>query len=107
MFVFDPVLVGEGTGAGAGWAGAVLTGAFCLSRTLPEEAALRVARIASDSDVIMKTAAAIVVALDRTVADPRGPKAVCEPIPPKAPARSAALPLCNSTTTTRKKQTMT
>src|SRR5579864_2957541 len=109
MFVFDPVLVGEGTGAGAGagWAGAVLTGAFCRSKTLPEEAALRVAKIASDSDVIMKTAAAIVVALDRTVADPRGPKAVWEPIPPKAPARSAALPLCSRTTTTRKKQTMT
>src|ERR1700682_2548511 len=103
------MLAGDPAGAGGfpGCAGAVLTGAFCRSRTLPEEAALRVARIASDSDVIMKTAAAIVVALDRTVADPRGPNAVCEPIPPKAPARSAALPLCSSTTTTRKKQTMT
>ena len=97
-------------GAGAlepGCAGAVFTGAFCRSSTLPEEAAFRVARIASDSDVIMKSAAAIVVAFDRTVADPRGPKAVCDPIPPNAPAKSAALPLCSRTTTTRKKQTMT
>src|SRR5271165_1485911 len=109
IVVFDPVPVGDPTGAGAlpGCAGAALAGAFCRSRTLPEEVALRVAKIASDSDVIMKRAAAIVVALDKTVADPRGPKAVCEPIPPKAPARSAALPLCSSTTTTRKKQTMT
>ena len=55
----------------------------------------------------MNNAAAIVVAFDKTVADPRGPKAVCEPIPPKAPARSAALPLCSSTTTTRNRHTMT
>jgi len=63
--------------------------------------------IASVNDVTMKTAAAMVVAFERTVADPRGPNAVCDPIPPNAPARSAALPLCNSTTTTRKKQTST
>ena len=105
--MLDPLLVGEGTGAGAVLAGALLAGAFCLSRTLPDEAAPRVVKIASDSDVIMKTAAAIVVAFDKTVAEPRGPKAVCEPIPPNAPARSAALPLCSNTTTTKKKQTMT
>jgi hypothetical protein len=39
-----------------------------------------------------------VVALERTLAAPRGPKAVWLPAPPKAPARSAALPLCSSTT---------
>jgi hypothetical protein len=39
-----------------------------------------------------------VVALDKTFAAPRGPKAVWLPAPPKAPARSAALPLCSNTT---------
>jgi len=39
-----------------------------------------------------------VVAFERTLAAPRGPKAVWLPAPPKAPARSAALPLCSSTT---------
>src|ERR1043166_9998853 len=39
-----------------------------------------------------------VVACDKTVAAPRGPKAVWLPAPPNAPARSAALPLCSSTT---------
>jgi hypothetical protein len=63
-----------------------------------------VAIIAKLSEVTMKRAAATVVAFDNIVADPRGPKAVCEPIPPNAPAKSAALPLCRSTTITRKKQ---
>src|SRR5580704_14314826 len=98
----------DGVLPGAGCAGAVLdAGCFCRSNTLPDAVAFLVARIARLSEVTMNTAAAIVVALDRTVADPRGPKAVCEPIPPNAPAKSAALPLCSSTTTTRKKQTMT
>jgi len=39
-----------------------------------------------------------VVAFERTLAAPRGPKAVWLPAPPKAPARSAALPLWRSTT---------
>jgi len=95
-----------GVVVGAGVA-VVLAGAFCFSRTLPVVPELRVAKIASVSDVTMKTAAATVVARESTVADPRGPNAVCEPIPPKAPARSAALPLCSSTTTIRKKQTIT
>ena len=34
-------------------------------------------------------------------------KAVCDPMPPNAPARSAAFPLCNSTTTIRKIHTIT
>src|SRR5437660_9655718 len=45
-----------------------------------------------------------VVALDNTFAAPRGPNAVWLPAPPKAPAMSAALPLCSSTTMIRNKQ---
>jgi hypothetical protein len=84
-------------------------GAFDLSNTVfpPTEPAFRVAKIESDSEVIMKTTAETVVALESSVADPRGPKAVCEPMPPKAPARSAAFPLCNRTTMIRKTQTST
>ena len=94
--------------AGVAGAGVVFVGAaFCFSRTLPLPAELRVAMIDKVSDVTMKSAAATVVARERTVADPRGPNAVCDPMPPKAPARSAALPLCSNTTTIRKKQTMT
>src|SRR5229473_309209 len=48
-----------------------------------------------------------VVALDKIVAAPRGPKAVWLPAPPKAPAISAALPLCSSTTMIRNKQLIT
>ena len=94
--VFDP-----------GCAGADLAGGACFSKTLPDDVAPRVAMIASVNDVNMNAAAAMVVALERTVADPRGPNAVCDPMPPNAPARSAALPLCSSTTTTRKKHTRT
>ncbi len=60
--------------------------------------------IAKVNDVTINRAAAIVVALDKTVAVPRGPNTVCDPMPPNAPARSAALPLCKRTTTIRKKQ---
>jgi hypothetical protein len=45
-----------------------------------------------------------VVALERTLAAPRGPNAVWLPAPPKAPARSAALPLCSKTTTISTRQ---
>jgi hypothetical protein len=107
IVLFGPALVGAAAGAlfpGPACAGAVFT-AFCRSSTLPDVAAFRVAKIASDSDVIMKTTAEIVVAFDSTVADPRGPNAVCDPMPPNAPARSAAFPLCSNTTITKKKQT--
>ena len=63
--------------------------------------------IARLSDVIMNRIAEIVVALVRTVAAPRLPSAVWLPPPPKAPARSAALPLCSRTTMIRMKQTTT
>ena len=90
-----------------GTAGPAFAGVFfCRSRTLPELDAFLIARIARVSEVSMKSAAAMVVAFERTVAEPRGPNAVWDPIPPKAPAKSAALPLCKSTTTTRKKHTI-
>jgi hypothetical protein len=53
----------------------------------------------------MNNAAANVVAFESTVADPRGPNAVCDPIPPKAPAKSAAFPLWSRTTTIKNKHT--
>jgi len=84
-----------------------VAGAFIFSNTLPEVAAPRLARIDNESDVTMNSAAASVVALESKVADPRGPKAVCDPMPPNAPARSAAFPLCSNTTIIMKKQTMT
>lgn len=40
------------------------------------------------------------------LAAPRGPKAVCDPWPPKAPARSALLPCCSRTTPIKKSETM-
>jgi len=101
------VLLVGATGNAPGLPGVAGAEVFCRSSTLPEEAALRCARIESVIEVSMKTAAASVVAFESRVAEPRGPNAVCDPMPPKAPARSAALPLCNNTTTIRKKHTMT
>ena len=71
--------------------------------TLPLAAELRSEEMAKASDVIINKDAAMVVAFDNTVAVPRGPKTVWEPIPPNAPAKSAAFPLCSKTTMTRKK----
>jgi len=84
-------------------------GAGCFSKIVaPTPApARRVAMIESVSDVIMNRIAEAVVAFESSVADPRGPNAVCEPIPPNAPAKSAAFPLCNSTTTIRNRQIKT
>jgi hypothetical protein len=95
--------------AGAGdLAGAVWVPAGALSRTVFAPVFdPRVARMESDSDVIMNTIADAVVAFERRVAEPLGPKAVWEPMPPNAPARSAAFPLCSSTTMIRKMQTIT
>jgi len=75
-----------------------LTGALLVeppSRTVVPRPAFRVARMESESEVTMNRTAEIVVAFDNNVAEPRGPNAVCEPIPPKAPARS---PLSRSAT---------
>jgi hypothetical protein len=87
----------------------VEVGAECLSKIeLPAPAPARfVARIESESEVTMNRTAEAVVAFESSVADPRGPNAVCEPIPPNAPAKSAAFPLCNRTTTIRNRQTKT
>ena len=57
-------------------------------------------------EVNMKMTVDQVVAFERTVAEPRGPKAVWLPIPPNAAAMSPLLPLCSSTTMMRKKQTI-
>jgi hypothetical protein len=87
----------------------VEVGAGCLSNIVlpPVAPDRRVARIDNESDVTMNRTAEAVVAFDKSVAEPRGPNAVCEPIPPNAPAKSAAFPLCNRTTTIRKRQTNT
>ena len=109
MYVYFFGAAGAGCDCGFGgcFAGAGVV-VVRLSKTLPAVAELlRVPKIASDREVNMKMMAAQVVALDKTVADPRGPNTVCDPIPPKAPAKSAAWPLCNSTTTIRNKHTIT
>jgi hypothetical protein len=67
----------------------------------------RVPIIASDNDVTIKMTAAHCVAFDIGVAEPRGPNVVCDPIPPNAPAISAASPLCSSTTQMRNRDTRT
>src|SRR5579862_9486233 len=89
---------------GAVFAGADLPGRS--SNTVEPSPALRVAMIESVRDVSMKMTADTVVAFDRRVAEPRGPNAVWEPMPPKAPARSAAFPLCNRITIQRKRHTI-
>src|ERR1019366_2134505 len=98
------MVAGTCTGAGAVF-GTLVLGA--VSSTEVAKPALLVARMESDSEVTMKSTADMVVALESRVADPRGPRAVCEPIPPNAPARSAALPLCSKTTTIRNRHTIT
>jgi len=67
---------------------------------------LSVCRTSSSAQTINITAHQV-VARESTLAAPRGPKAVWLPAPPKAPAMSAALPLCSSTTTMRNKQLIT
>jgi hypothetical protein len=65
----------------------------------------REAKTESVIEVTIKIIADQVVAFDRIVAAPRGPKAVWLPMPPKAAAMSPLLPLCSSTTMIRNKQT--
>ena len=101
--VIGTVCAGVGAGVGAFWP---VTGSVFLIRSgvpLPP----RVARIESVSEVSINTTAETVVAFESIVADPRGPKTVCDPMPPNAPARSAALPLCSNTTSTRTRHTIT
>ena len=82
-----------------------LAGAGMSGTTVLEDAAGL--RKLSDSDVIMKTAAAPAVILDKSVAVPRAPKAVWDPAPPKALARSWPLPCWASTTRIRNRQIRT
>ena len=90
------------------FAGAVGAAFNLLSRTLLGVAApVWLPTIVKASEVIMKVTAAQAVTFDSTVVEPRGPNTVCEPMPPKAPARSAAFPLCSSTMTVKTRQTMT
>src|ERR1700680_1538195 len=58
-------------------------------------------------DVSMNMIAHHVVAFERKVAAPRGPKAVWLPAPPKAPAKSAASPLCSMMTAISSAQIIT
>jgi len=67
----------------------------------------RDAMIESDSEVSMKIITAAVVARESAEAAPRGPNVLWLPVPPNAPAKSALLPLCSSTTMIRKIQTIT
>ena len=57
-------------------------------------------------EVTIKMMADQVVAFDRAVAAPRGPKAVWLPMPPNAAAMSPLFPLCSSTTMIRNIHTM-
>ena len=61
----------------------------------------------SDREVNMKIMTAPVVARESADAAPRGPKVLWLPVPPKAPARSALLPLCSRTTIIKNKETTT
>jgi len=102
--------VGGAPGSPSGIRAGAFTGAVLgaltgrCSKTVLLLTELRAATTASVSEVTMNRLAATVVAFDSMVAEPRGPKAVCEPMPPKAPAKSAALPLWSNTTMTRKRQ---
>src|ERR1700722_7657503 len=104
-------------GAGAGDVGkgvvGVVAGVFleagletCCKTDPPCTTALSV-RIIRARAQIMNMMAHHVVACERIVAAPRGPKAVWLPAPPKAPARSAALPLCRRTTMIKTRQFIT
>ena len=102
--------------AGGGVAGAVCGGAVAgvagllgvpWKTELPTPLDLFEALMESVKDVSMKTMTAAVVARERADAAPRGPKVLWLPVPPNAPARSALLPLCSSTTIMRKMHTIT
>jgi len=100
-----------GAGCAGGCAGAagcdVVCDPFMFDKTDPEVVAAlrRTAKIESVMEVSINSTADHVVALERAVAAPRGPKAVWLPMPPKAAAMSPLLPLCSSTTIIRKKHT--
>jgi hypothetical protein len=90
---------GTGTAGVAGAAGCLDGFENCCSTELPvDDATVLSTCIVSAMDVSMNMMAHHVVAFERNVAAPRGPNAVWLPAPPKAPARSAASPLCSMIT---------
>src|SRR6202140_2103034 len=105
-------MAGAGAGADAGAAGAGTAGADfevlenCCNTELPVDATAEFWCMVNAMDVSMNMMAHHVVALERNVAAPRGPNAVCRPAPPRAPARSAASPLCSMMTTIKRPQMM-
>jgi len=94
-----------GVGAGV-FAGCVLLDAGFKPCSTEFELLPREAIMESVIEVTIKMIVDHVVALDRAVAAPRGPKAVWLPMPPNAAAMSPLFPLCRSTTMIRKKQTI-
>jgi hypothetical protein len=108
----DGVVAGAVAGVFAGAAGVVAGAGFgagfeTRSRIeLPCPTALSVRSTMAKAQSMNMTAHHV-VALERTLAAPRGPKAVWLPAPPKAPARSAALPLWSKTTTINTRQLAT
>ena len=99
-------------GAAGGCAGAagfvLVVEPFTPDSTDPEPGVAplwRTAKIESVIEVTINNTADQVVALERAVAAPRGPKAVWLPRPPKAAAMSPLFPLCKRTTIIRKKHT--
>src|ERR1019366_392577 len=91
--------------------GSYFLGADCWVVVVPERTEWspleRASRTVREIEITMKSAAPQAVSLVSRLAAPRGPNAVCEPCPPNAPARSADLPCCSSTTPIRNRQTMT
>jgi hypothetical protein len=76
----------------------------CRTECGPEERTYNTVRLI---EVTMKMTADQVVSRVSTLAAARGPNAVCEPCPPKAPARSAERPCCSKTTPIRNRHTST
>jgi len=103
---FGVGVVGFGVGALVGSFCCCCVGVLLMPCNTEFEEDRREAKIESVIEVIMKITAAQVVAFVKTVAAPRGPNAVWLPIPPKAAAISALLPLCSNTTMMRNRQTM-
>jgi hypothetical protein len=104
----DGVVAGVFAGAAGVVAGAVF-GAGLETRSrieLPCPTALSVRSTMAKAQSMNMTAHHV-VALESTLAAPRGPKAVWLPAPPNAPARSAALPLWSKTTTINTRQLAT
>src|SRR5487761_1321051 len=66
----------------------------------------RATKTVNEMEVSAKTIAAHAVIFVNRLSVPHGPNAVCEPCPPKAPARSAPLPGCSRMMPIRTKQTM-